>query len=66
MSKEAAPACRFCGDPLRPVYEMTYVDSQSIRGPITGYGYYGQSAFCSLRCGYRFGLLVVQKSEEHE
>lgn len=47
------PKCRFCA---RPLAKYIYADRPWARGE---YGYGGCGVFCSLRCGFKYGLAAA-------
>lgn len=57
--------CKNCNSRLAPHYDYeleTDLDGHDVyqySGTINAYGYRRQNAFCSLECGYRFGLRCV-------
>ncbi|HLF96976.1 MAG TPA: hypothetical protein VI457_07515 [Methylococcaceae bacterium] len=57
LLEAAAPDCKCCGKPLK-VFE--FFDSQWAKDAGLVYGYKGEGVFCTLRCGYQFGILAVQ------
>jgi hypothetical protein len=58
------PLCVQCKRPMHAEYTIEYVRvdtptgfrTEPRRGELRGHGYAGNDFFCSLRCGYRFGL----------
>jgi hypothetical protein len=57
-----AGTCLWCGDELRAhyVHEWPVGQAEPSSTTLAGYGYSGESAFCSLRCGYSYGLTLAR------
>lgn len=55
------PHCRQCRIEL-PLY--TWRNSQFARELGRVYGYEGSGYFCSLRCGYQYGLALLQTEKK--
>lgn len=51
------PKCRQCGK-LLSAYK--YADAEWNRGKDRRFGYEGNNFFCTLRCGFYYGLRCVQ------
>lgn len=45
--------CLWCGDKLRRTSERT---RRAFKWPEDTFGDYGDNMFCTLRCGYKFGV----------
>ena len=62
------PSCRQCGNKLRPEFKLV---SRTIEtddgcytvdepGELQGFGYMARGHFCSLRCGWRFAVDLIE------
>ena len=58
MSTHIIPRCKQCGESLPHYQYHAQRDSRS------EYGYHGDGEFCSLRCGYRYGLRAVRQQNQ--
>ena len=54
-SKAKKGFCSWCGDKLRKEYPEA-----------EGVGYCSNNSFCSLRCGYQYGHLMISKGHIYE
>lgn len=69
LSLERRPKCRMCGKTLRlaPMDRTEKSGNRLFVTPIAEsavcvhYGYDGDNLFCTIRCGYRYGLYHAQK-----
>ena len=50
--------------PLRPAFNRTVLRSRVVGEELLGYGYMAQGYFCTLRCGWKFGLRVLKHDDQ--
>ncbi len=74
QEQEVPVICKQCSEPLRMWYRVhhrlvdvpdervQYVLEETDRDEV-GLGYEGNGHFCSMHCGYAYGLKAVSKSE---
>lgn len=72
LSPGRRPRCRNCGKPLPPQVAWKFTTREVSPGEvrteqsavnIRGYGYRSGNKFCTLRCGYRYACVMVNKEE---
>lgn len=56
-----------CRAAMSPVYTYSHPDADPEAAPVpvavTGYGYKGESFFCTLTCGYEFAVGAIRLSK---
>jgi hypothetical protein len=53
---EQRPLCPTCKKRLRPILHQIDWNSNESNYSFAGYGYLGKGVFCTLSCGYAYGL----------
>ena len=63
--KGPAPACKYCGKPLRSFWKLEWPirSPNAISQTWSGYGRLGNGFFCSKDCGYFFAIDLMNRIE---